>query len=145
MARGDECRLVTYVGYVGTRESRSLACQQVNVELLVHLYWLQVYLEDFTSLVKVGQVHVYLTVKASCAQQGLVKHIHAVCCGKDYYTRVSAKAVHLCQQGVERVLALIVAAKAWVLATGTSYGVNLINEDDRRCLVFCLAEGVAYA
>ena len=61
--------LVTNIGNVGTRESRCLTSQEVNVQVLVQLQRLQVYHEYFTALVQVGQVHVYLSVKAACTHQ----------------------------------------------------------------------------
>ena len=96
VARRDECRLVAYVGDVGAGEARSLPCQHVDVDAFVNLYRLQMHLEDFLALVKVGQVYVYLPVETSCAEQRGVKHVGAVCGGEYDDTAVCAEAVHFC-------------------------------------------------
>ena len=103
------------------------------------------YVEYLLALCEVGQVNVYLTVETSCTQKCLVEHVNTVGGCKDYDTGVCAEAVHLCQQSVEGVLALVVATESWVLAAGTAYCINLINEDDGWCLVLCLGEGVTNA
>ena len=69
MACGYECCLVADVGNVGTRESWCLASQEVDVKVLVQLQGLQVYYEYLPALVQVGQLDVYLAVKASCAHE----------------------------------------------------------------------------
>ncbi len=140
----DERCLVTYVGNVGTRESRGLTGQELYVNALVEFEGLQVYLEDLCTLVEVGQIDMNLTVEASSTQQGRVEHVGTVggCQGDD--TAVRAETVHLGQQGVQRVLALVVAAHGRVLRTGTAHGVNLVDEDDTRCLLLGLLEQVTH-
>ena len=140
----NKCCLVTNVCYVGTRESWCLTCQLVYVEILIYLHRLQVHLEYRPALVEVGQINIYLSVETSCTQQCRVEHIYTVCRCKDYDTAVRAEAVHLGEQGIQRILAFVVAAHRRVLGTGTSYCVNLVDEDDTRCLLLSLTEGVAH-
>ena len=115
VAGGDQGGLVADVGNVSAGESRSLTRQEVDVEAVVGLQRLQMYLEDSLALCHVGQVDVDLTVETSGTQQCLVKHVDAVGGCQNDDTRVGAKAVHLGEQGVERVLALIVATHGGVL------------------------------
>ena len=136
--------LVANVGYVGTRETRRLSCQQVYVEGVVHLQRSEVNIKYRLALWQVWQIHVYLPVETSCPQQSLVEHIHTVGGSKYYDARVGAKAVHLRQESVERVLSLVVAPHAWVLASRPAYGVNLVYEDDRRRLLLSLGEGIPH-
>ena len=124
----DEGSLVADVGDVGTGESRSLACQHVDVHLLVHLDRLQMHLEDVAALGEVWEVYVYLAVETSCTQKGLVEHVDAVGGSEDDDTGVGAEAVHLGEQGVQRVLSLVVAAHSRVAAAGTADGVNLVDK-----------------
>ena len=144
MASRDERSLITYVSDVGTREARCLTRQQIHIHRLIQLEWLQVNTEYLLALIQVGEVYMYLTVKASCTQQCLIKNIHTVCCCQDNDTRVGTEAIHLCEQLVERILTLIIATHRWVLATRTTYGVNLINKDDTGSLLLSLAEEVAH-
>ena len=144
MASSDERRLITYISDVGTRESRCLTCQQIHVYRLIQLERLQVYTEYLLALVQVGQVYMYLTVKATCTQQCLVEDIYTVCRSQDDDTRVGTKSIHLGEQLVQRILTLIIATHRRVLATRTAYSVNLIDEDDTGRLLLSLTEEVAH-
>ena len=84
-------------------------------------------------------------VEASGTQQGRVEHVDAVGGGQHDDTAVGAEAVHLGEQGVQRVLALVVAAHGGILRTGTAHGVNLVDEDDAGSLGLGLLEHVAHA
>ena len=139
-----KCSLVAHIGYVCTREPWGLTGQQVYVYSLVGLHWFQVHLEYLLALIQVGQIHVDLSVEAAGTQQCLVKHVGTVGGSQDYHTAVGAKAVHLGEQGVEGVLALIVATHGGVLRTGTAHGVYLVDEDDTGRFLLCLAEEVAH-
>ena len=144
VAGGNQRSLVTYVGNVGTRESWRLAGQLLDVEALVNLDGLEVNLEDGLALVKVGKVDIYLTVEASGTHQRRVEHVGTVGGSKDNHAAVGAEAVHLGQQGIQRVLALVVSAHSRVLRAGTSHSVNFVDEDDTWRLLLSLAEQVAH-
>ena len=101
------------------------------------------HLEDGTALVDIGQIHVYLSVKTSGTQQGLVQNVGTVGSSQDDNTAVGTETVHLGEQLVQGVLALIVAASADIAAAGTAHGINLVDEDDARTLLLGLAEEVA--
>ena len=135
---------VAHVGDVRAREARRLTGQQVNVYRIVYLDGAQVYAKHFLAFVQVGQVHMDLAVEAACTQQGLVEHVHAVGGGQDDDAAVRAEAVHLGEQLVERVLALVVATHGGRFGAGASHGVNLVDEDDAGSLLLGLAEEVAY-
>ena len=124
--------LVTDIGDISTREARCLTGQEVDVHAVVGLHRLQMHLEHLLTLVEVRQVYMDLTVEAPCTQQRRVEHVGTVCGSQDYHTRVRAKTVHLRQQGIERILALIVATHGWILRAGTAHGVNLIYKYNTR-------------
>ncbi len=115
MARSYQGSLVAHVGNVGTREARSLAGKQFHIDRRVGFLALEVYVEHGLALAEVGQVNVYLAVEAPGTEQGLVEHIHAVGGCQHYHAAVGAEAVHLGKQGIEGVLALVVAAHGGVL------------------------------
>ena len=145
VAGGDKCGLVANVGNVGPREARSLTCKVVDVEAIVGLQRLKVNHEDGFALGQIGQVDVNLTVEAACTQQGLVEHVGAVGGSQHDDARVGTETIHLGEQGVERILALIVATHGWTLRTGAAHGVDLIDEDDARGFLLGLGKDVAHA
>ena len=132
MSRGDKCRLIAHVSDVGTRESRCLTSQEVDVQCLISLHGFEMHLEDCLTLVEVGQIDVYLSVESSCAHQSRVEHVGTVGGGKDNHTAIGAEAVHLGEQGIQSVFALVVASHGRVLASCSSHGVDLVDEDNTR-------------
>ena len=144
-AGGNEGCLVAHVGDVGTREARRLLGQEVDVDGVVGLHRTQVNLENLLALWQVWQVNVYLAVKSSGTQQSLVEHVGTVGSCKNDHAAVGSEAVHLDEQGVERVLALVVAAHRRVLCAGTAHGVDLVDEYYTWSLLLGLAEEIAHA
>ena len=104
----------------------------------------RVELEDLEAAVDVGDVDDDLAVEAAGAQQRRVEDVGAVRRAHDDDPGVAAEAVHLDEQLVERLLALVVALAdaGAALAAG---GVELVDEDDRRRHLARLAEQVAHA
>ena len=145
VAGSDKSRLVADISDVGTRESRRLTGEEVGIDRLVDLDRAQVYAEDLLAFVEVGQLYMDLAIETASAEERLVKDIGAVGSGQDNDATVGAETIHLGQQLVERVLALVVAVHARVTSAGTTHGVYLINKDDTRCFLFSLAEKIAYA
>ena len=87
----------------------------------------------------------YLTIETACTQQSRVEHVGTVGGCQCDDAAIGAEAVHLGQQGVQRVLALVVAAHGGVLRTGTAHGVNLVDEDNTWCLRLGLLEQIAHS
>ena len=137
--------LVTYICNISTREARSLTSQEIHVHCIIYLDRLEMNQEDSLTLVQAWEIYVDFSVETACTEQGAVKHIHTVGSCQDDDTTVGSEAVHLCKQGVESVLSLIVSAHCRVLAAGTTYSIDLIDEDDARSFLLCLAEEVADA
>ena len=99
-------------------------------------------LEDLLAALDVGQAHIHLAVKAAGTQQGLVQDVGAVGGRHDDDAVVGLEAVHLDQQLVQSLLALVVAA-AQAGAALAAHGVDLVNEDDAGHGLFGLVEQVA--
>ncbi len=144
MAGGYQRSLVAHVRYVGTREAWCLTREEVDIQVVGLADGAQVHLEDGLALRDVGQVYVYLSVEAARTQQGLVQDVGTVGGGKDDDTAIGAETIHLGEQLVERILALVVATHAHALTTGTTHGVYLVDEDDARALFLGLVEEVAH-
>ena len=103
-----------------------------------------VHLEDLLAAAHVGQRHDDLAVEAARPQQRRVEHVRAVGGGDDDDALVALEAVHLDEQLVQRLLALVVTA-AEAGAAMTADRVDLVDEDDARRVLLRLVEHVAHA
>ena len=99
-------------------------------------------LEDVLTAGQVGQLDGDAAVKTTGAQQGRVKAVGAVGSGEDDDALVVIEAVHLGQQLVERLLALVVAAKAAAIAL-LADRVDLVDKHDARGLFLGLLKQIA--
>src|SRR5699024_11254381 len=84
-----------------------------------------------------------LAVAAARAQEWWVEHVRSVRRGHEDDALAAVEAVHLHEQLVEGLLALVVAA-AHSGATLATDGVDLVDEDDAGCVLLRLHEQVAH-
>ena len=103
------------------------------------------HLENLLTADDVRQLDVNLAVEATCTKQGLVENVGTVGGGQHDDARVGAEAVHLSKQLVQSAFTFVVAACDGTLATGTTDGVDLIDEDDARGFLLGVVEQVADA
>ena len=136
--------LVTYICDISTRETRSLTSQEVYIEVFVNLYRTQMYLENLLSLRQVWEVHMYLTIETTSTQQSLIEHINTIGSCHNNDTRVSAKTIHLCEQGIQGILTLVVATIAWILASCATDSIDFIDKDDTWSLCLCLSKRITH-
>ena len=101
------------------------------------------HLQDAETAVDVGPVDHHAPVEAAGAQQRRVQHVRAVGGGDEDHALVGLEAVHLDQELVERLLALVVAA-AQAGAAMAADGVDLVDEDDAGSVLLALLEEVAH-
>jgi hypothetical protein len=94
-----------------------------------------VHLEDLLATADIRQADHHLAVETSRAQQRRVEHVRAVGRGDDDHAVVAFEAVHLDQELVEGLLALVVAA-AKAGAAMPADGIDLVDEDDAGCCFF---------
>ncbi len=102
------------------------------------------HLEDLLASADVGQRHDHLPVEAAGSQQCRIQHVGPVGRRDDDHALVALEAVHLDQQLIERLLALVVAA-AEAGSAVTPDGIDLIDEDDAGRVLLRLVEHVADA
>ncbi len=100
--------------------------------------------QDLQPPVHVGDVDRDLAVEATRTQQRGVEDVGAVGRAHHDQAAVAGEAVHLDQQRVQRLLALVVAL-ADAGAALAPRGVELVDEDDRGRRLARLGEQVAYA
>ena len=145
LTRCDECRLVTDVSNICSRESRCLASQELAIDIVVQLDVAHVYCEDLLTLVHVWQTDINLTVETSSTHQCLIQNVGTVCCCQDYHSSVGLETIHLGEHLVECILTLVVTRESCVLTSCTTYGVDLVDEDDTWRLLLGLLEEVSYS
>ena len=137
-------RLVDQVGEVGAGEAGRLAGERVDVDALRERLAARVDLEDLRAALAVGAVDGDLAVEAARAQQRRVEDVGPVG-GRDHDDVVlRLEAVHLDEQLVERLLALVVTAAEAGAAVAPD-GVDLVHEDDAGAVLLGLLEEVAHA
>ena len=137
-------RLVDEVGEVRAGEARRLPGDAFDVDALVERLALGVDLQDLGPAAHVRPVEDDLAVEAARAQQRRVEDVRPVGGGDDDDVRVGVEAVHLDQDLVQRLLALVVAA-AEAGAALAADRVDLVDEDDARRVALGLVEQVADA
>mmetsp|Transcript_18918 Transcript_18918/g.38424 ORF Transcript_18918/g.38424 Transcript_18918/m.38424 type:complete len:253 (+) Transcript_18918:1161-1919(+) len=100
---------------------------------------------DFESALDVRLVDLDLAVEAPRAQQRRVQDVCAVGAGEHHDARERVETVHLDQQLVQSVLALVVAAREPAAAPCTSHRVDLVHKHDAWCMCTGLAEEISDA
>ena len=120
------------------------AGELVEVDRLGERLAAGVHLEDLRAALAVGAVDHDLAVEAAGAQQRRVEDVRPVGGGDEDDVVLHLEAVHLDEQLVERLLALVVAA-AQAGAAVAADGVDLVHEDDAGGVLLGLLEQVAHA
>ena len=143
-ARGEQRGLVDHVGEVGAREAGSPGREHVEIDLLVERLALRVDVEDLLPALAVGPVDDDLPVEATRAEQSRVEDVRPVRGGDQDDVVLQLEAVHLDEELVERLLALVVTAAEPGAAVAAD-GVDLVDEDDAGARLLRLLEQVADA
>ena len=143
LARGEQRRLVDHVGQVGAGHARRALGQTVQVGVVGDRLALGVHGQDGAPAGDVGVADRDLPVETARAQQRRVQDVGPV--GRRHHDDAGtlAEAVHLHQQLVQRLLALVVTA-AHAGAALAADGVDLVDEDDAGTVLLGLLEQVAH-
>ena len=140
---GEDRSFIHKVGKISSRESRRTAPDLFQVHRLVERLPLHVHLQDRNATLQVWAIKDHLAIESAWAQQRRIKHVRTVRGGDDNHVGTSLKAVHLHEDLIQRLLALIVRS-AESGATLATDGVNLIDEHDARRVALGLIEEVAH-
>ena len=120
--------------------------EPVEVDVRPERQRARVDLEDLAAAVLVGRRHGDAAVEAAGPQQRGVEHLGPVGRPDHDHGLVGLEAVHLGEDLVERLLALVVAAEPGVAGRARPADrVELVDEDDRRLGLLRLLEQVAHA
>ena len=144
LASREQRRFVHQVRKIRTREPRGSPGDDAGLHVGVERDLAHVHAQDLLAPPDVGKRDHDLTVEPSRAQQRRVQHIRPV--GRSNYddALVAVEPVHLDEQLIERLLALVMpASKAG--ATVAADRIDLVDEDDARSVLLRLVEHVAHA
>ena len=99
--------------------------------------------EDIDSSLEIGEFHGDAPVKTAGSGQSGIQGFGPVGRRQNDHSQVLLEAVHLCQQLVQRLLALIIAAQSASVPLFANR-VDLIDKDDAGCFFLSLIEEVAH-
>ena len=143
-ARGEKRRLVHEVRQVGTRETGRELGDARDVHVVCQRLVRGVHGEDLLAAGHVGTIHGHATVKAAGAEKCGVEDVRAVGGGDHDDGGVVLEAVHLDEQLVQGLLALVMSA-AQTGAALTADRIDLVDEDDAGGGLLGLLEEVTHA
>ena len=143
-AHGAQGGLVDDVGQIRARRAHRGAGDGGVIDILGRGDAAGMHAQHSLAAAKIGQIHRDAAVKAAGAQQGGVQNLRTVGSAQHHDALGGVKAVHLGQQLVERLLALIVGGQAHRVAL-LADSVDFINKDDARSLFIGLLEQIAHA
>ena len=148
VAAGREQRgLVDEVRQIGADHARRRRGDPAEVDVRPQRHAARVHLQDRLTSASVRRLHGDPAVEAARAKQGLVEHVRPVGRSDHDHARRRVEAVHLGEDLVQRLLALVVSA-AESCDPGSSRPpdrVELVDEDDRRRSLLRLSEQIPHA
>src|SRR5256885_15751969 len=100
--------------------------------------------EDLFAATHVRTRNDYATVKTTGTQQRGIENIRTVGGGDQDHAVIRFETVHLDQQWVESLFALVVSTAEASSAMATD-SIDLVNEDDARRILLALLEEIAHA
>ena len=140
--RAQRC-LVDNIRQLRTTRTTRHAGDLVEIHVACNLHLARMHLEDFFASLQIRQLHRHPTVKPSRTRQRRVQRFRTVRRRQNDHPAVVLETVHFCEQLVQRLLALIVAAKIARIAL-LADGVNLVDEDNARRLFLRLLKEIAH-
>ena len=141
---GEQCRFVDEVHQVGAGETRGTTRDDLEIDIRSQRHLANVNAKNALAADDVGVRHHDLAVEAARTQQGGVEHVGTVRGRNDDHALVGLEPVHLHEELVQCLLALIVAAAETRAAVATD-SVDLIDEDDAGRILLGLLEHVTDA
>ena len=143
-AGSQQCGFVEQVCQIGAGKANGHLGELLKLNVLVHRLVLGMHAQNLLATLHVRTVDRHLAVKTAGTQQRRIQNVRTVGGGDQDDRLALLKTVHLDQQLVERLLALVVAA-AQAGSALTSHSIDLIDKDDRRGLGLGLLKEVAHA
>ncbi len=144
LSRGVERGFVHQVGQIGAGQAGCAAGQYAEIDVVAQRDLLGVHAQNGFAALHIRTAHHHAAVETAGTKQSGIEHIGAVGGGHQDHALVGFKTVHLHQQLIQRLLALVMPA-AQAGAAMTAHCVDFVDEDDAGSILFALLEEVAYA
>jgi hypothetical protein len=142
--RREQRGLVEQILQIGAGESGRAFRKRLEQDFLAQRLVARMHFQDLLPAFDVRAIDHDLAIETAGPQQGRVEHVGAVRRRDQDHAGVLIEAVHLHEQLIERLLALVMAA-AQTRAALAADGVDFVDEDDARRRLFRLIEEVANA
>merc|ERR1719199_1410500 len=136
--------LVQQVCEHSARETGGATRNGLEVDVVGERLVARVHAEDGNAALEVGVVDHDASIEAARPQERRVEDVSAVGRGDHDDSGVALEAIHLGEDLVESLLALVVAA-ALSTATLAAHSIDLVDEDDARSVLLGLSEEIAHA
>ena len=143
-AGGNQSGFVDYVGQIGPGETGGAARNHEQIHVLGQRNLFRMDLQDAEPAVDIGPRDHHAPVEPSGTKQRRVQDVGAVRRRHQNDALIGLEPVHLDQQLVQRLLALIVPA-AQSRSPMTAHRVDFIDENDAGSVLLALIEEVAHA
>ena len=135
--------LINEVHQVSTREARRAACHGLKINVWCQRNLAHMHAQNLFATNHIRIRHNNLAVKPTRTQQCGIKHVRTVRRRDQNDAFIGFKPIHLDQQLVERLFALIIAA-AKACATMATDGVDFVDKDNARRILLGLLKHVAH-
>ena len=129
VAGREQRRLIDEVGEIGPHETRRDPGDLFDIDRGIELHVGDVNPQDRLAAADVGPVDKHVPVEPAGPEQRRIERFRPVCRRQHDHAAIAAKAVHLDQQGVERLFPLVVATDH-TRAASLAERVELVDEDD---------------
>ena len=143
-AGGQQRAFVDQIGEIGAGEAGRAARDDARIDIGRQRHLAQMHAQDLFAAGEVGIGHHDMTVETAGTQQRRIQHVGTVGGGDQDDAFIGFEAVHLDQQLVEGLLALVIAA-AQAGAAMAADRVDFVDEDDAGRILLGLLEHVAHA
>ena len=142
-AGGEQRGLVKHIRQVRTRHARGALGQSIQVDVLGQRLVLRVHLQNLGTAREVRVGYRNLAVETARAQKRGVQNVRTVRRSQQDHALATGEAIHLHQQLVQGLLALVVATPHAGAALAAD-GVDLVDKDDARSVLTRLLEQVTH-
>ena len=141
--RGEQRRFVDKVGEIGAGETRRTTRDDLRLHVFGQRQLAHVNFQDLLATAHIRQRHDHLAIEAARTQQRRIEHVGTVGGGDDDDAFGAFETIHLDQQLVQGLFALVVTA-AEAGATMTADRIDFVDEDDAGRMLLRLVEHVAH-
>jgi hypothetical protein len=137
-------RAASEIGQVRADETRSESRDVASVDGRIEPHVLNVNLENLLAAADVRPIDENVAIEPARPQERGIERLGAIRGGHHDHAAIGAKAVHLDQEGIKRLLALVVTADD-AAAARLAERVQLVDEDNARGLRLRLLKHIADA